>query len=273
MDVGPHPHIGLSTLTYLYEGALIHRDSTGANLPILPGDVNLMASGKGAVHSERGTEALELVEAKNGRKFLHGLQLWVALPAENEDCEPSFSHASKEDLPSLQSVLSITGEASAKLIAGSLLGKSVVAIPEFWPMFMVDIDAKSGSKLTFPIEELHDVAVYVVQGRVKVGAEETVIDTGEAAVYTSLPKKNVMCLEALEDATIAVFGGLPLPEERHIVWNYVATSKAKIKAAVREWDGIVRGQEGMKRIRFGEVVGEDNTDSIAMPPSFNAKAK
>lgn len=273
MDIGPHPHIGLSTLTFLYEGAMIHRDSTGADVAILPGEVNLMTSGKGAVHSERGNEALHLIPDKDGRKWLHGLQMWVALPAENESCDASFAHAAAQDLVSLDSVINISGKAKATLIAGSLLGCSVHAIPEQWPMFMVDVEAEAGAELSFPLEELHEVAVYVVDGRVAVGAEASILDRGEAAVFEAVPKKNILELKAGENARVAIFGGLPFPEERHIVWNYVASSKTTIKSAIREWDSVIRGQGHATGTRFARVAGENNLDSIPMPPSFNAKVQ
>lgn len=265
MNVGPHPHIGLSTLTYLYQGAIVHRDSTGADIPILPGEVNLMTAGKGAAHSERGNEALSLISEDGGKKWLHGLQLWVALPKEQELCDPSFAHGAAEDLPYVDSYMNTSGNVSAKLVAGSLLGQCVSAIPEHWPMFMVDVDIKEGATLEFPIDGQHEAAIYASQGRVRVGAEGSLLDQGEAAVFVSSPGKNMVFVTAEEDSRIAIFGGLAFPEPRHIVWNYVSSDKKLIENAVVDWASVVRGN---RTERFPPVKGEDNLDPIPMPDSF-----
>eukprot|EP00035_Acanthoeca_spectabilis_P007439 m.136715 g.136715 ORF g.136715 m.136715 type:complete len:198 (-) comp13956_c0_seq1:501-1094(-) len=131
VNVGPHPHIGLCTLTYLFEGAVLHRDSTGAERTILPGEVNFMIAGRGVTHSERGREVTHLIpETANGAKVMHGLQMWVALQKEQEDCEPSFGFAT-EGVPILEDVDGV----DAQLMLGSALGKTQSALDATQPLF------------------------------------------------------------------------------------------------------------------------------------------
>lgn len=260
MNVGPHPHVGLSTLTYLYEGACIHRDSTGADVAILPGQVNYMTAGKGAVHSERGNDALELIPEENGMKVMHGIQLWVALPKEDEECEPSFVHAREEECPMLTQVIQ-PGNGTAKLVAGPFQGESVKPIPMHSPMFMIDIRGSDEAHVQVPIKTGEEVCVYVVQGTIKL-IDGVSITQGDAIVYTSTTK---LSFKLLGDCKVVVFGGEPLAEGREILWNYVASSKEIINRAVADWQDVISGKPSQ---RFPNVHGEKNDDPIPMPNSF-----
>lgn len=190
VDVGPHPHIGLCTLTYLYSGAILHRDSTGAEQPILPLAANWMVAGRGVVHSERGKEAAHLVEqGPDGRRTAHGLQLWVALPREQEDVEPSFHHVAKEDLPVIacdaESRSGATAAGSegtvARVVAGEAMGVRS-PVPVHSPMFLVDLQLPSSGWFRFELPAGQEAAVYVAKGAVQVGGERAQAATGDILV-------------------------------------------------------------------------------------------
>uniref|UniRef100_A0A7S3YM82 Pirin N-terminal domain-containing protein n=1 Tax=Lotharella globosa TaxID=91324 RepID=A0A7S3YM82_9EUKA len=218
MDVGPHPHIGISTLTYLLSGAIVHRDSTGADATILPGEVNWMTAGKGVVHSERGNEALGQIKPDaDGKKMLHGMQCWVGLPKEQEDIHPSFHHIDHHQTLDVSENLRELGEVSGRLIVGRIPGSpEVEGIPHHWPMFMLDIELAKTSSVAIPIDENHELGVYVVQGRVASGSEEATLDVGDASIYTHEGKakgaQSVRVKTLGEHARVVVFGGLPFPE-------------------------------------------------------------
>jgi redox-sensitive bicupin YhaK (pirin superfamily) len=235
IDVRPHPHIGLATVTYLFEGEILHRDSLGMVQPIRPGEVNWMTAGRGIVHSERTAP-----ELRNGGHRLWGLQSWVALPLDHEEDAPSFRHFSQEQLP----LIEMNG-VGLRVIAGSLFG-AASPVPALSEMFYADaaMPIRSGLTLTPEHEER---AVYVVQGALEI--EEEVYNAGTLLVLA--PGEPVE-LTAFGNSRVALLGGAPLGE-RHIWWNFVSSSRERIEAAKRDWkDG-----------RFPPVPGE--TEFIPLP--------
>ena len=237
VTVRPHPHIGLATVTYLFEGEIIHRDSLGSHQAIHPGDINWMTAGRGIVHSER-THPDRL---RQGAR-LHGLQLWAALPTALEESEPSFSHHPAASMP--QRTL---GGAELRVLAGSAYGMSspVVCLS---PLFYVDATMTAGSELTLP-SEYDERAAYVVEGAVQCAGER--VDVGRMIV---LPSGVNVVLRAEQPARIVLIGGAPLDGERHIEWNFVSSSKERISQAKVDWkDG-----------RFPKVPG-DEIEFIPLP--------
>ncbi|MGH8288444.1 MAG: pirin family protein [Steroidobacteraceae bacterium] len=237
IDVRPHPHIGLATVTYLFEGEIVHRDSLGSHQPIRPGDVNWMTAGRGIVHSER-TGA----EPRRTGSRLNGLQLWVALPLEHEAAEPEFHHHPARDLPALD----LAGT-RVRVLAGSAFGeRSPVRI--YSPLFYVDVAMPAGCELPLP-EEHEERAAYVVDGTIECGGEQA--QRGRMMVF---PPGVRAGLRAVSDARVALIGGASLAGERHIFWNFVSSSEARIEQAKRDW------REG----RFAKVPG-DEREFIPLP--------
>lgn len=218
-DVPPHPHIGLSTLTYLLEGSIFHRDSIGSATEIKPGAVNWMTAGKGVVHSERTPEYL-----RNSPQFLHGFQIWVALPKALEESEPSFFHIEAEEISSWKD-----GDIEYKLIAGEAFGKKS-AVPTHSPLYFVEIKSKTKQKLNIGHHIFGEVGMYVLEGSVNIEGN----DYGTKQLL--IAKNASLCeFEINENTTIYLFGGEPFPEERHIFWNFVHSDKEKIEEAKINW--------------------------------------
>ncbi|MFC0184465.1 hypothetical protein SAMN04515674_10224 [Pseudarcicella hirudinis] len=219
MDVPPHPHIGLSTLTYLFEGNIMHKDSLGTEIEIKPGQVNWMTAGSGIVHSERTPEYL-----RHSEKILHGLQIWVALPKELEEMEPSFFHAAEEDLPHWKSE-----GLSYKLVAGSFAGKES-PVPVYSPLYFLEIKSTSAQKVSIGSELYGEAGLYILEGSVE----------GEGNTFGPkqllVAKNSQLCeFEMAENTTVYIFGGEPLPEDRLIYWNFVATDHEHIENAKMKW--------------------------------------
>ena len=235
IDVRPHPHIGLATVTYIYEGEILHRDSLGVVEAIRPGEVNWMTAGRGIVHSERTAP-----ELRNSGHRLWGLQSWVALPPDHEEDAPSFQHFSKEQLPLIEK-----NGIELRLIAGSLFG-AVSPVPALSAMFYADASMPIRSSLTLTPEH-EERAVYIVQGALEV--EDEVYNAGTLLV---LAPGESMELTAFGNSRVALLGGAPVGE-RHIWWNFVSSSQERIEAAKRDW------KEG----RFPPVPGE--TEFIPLP--------
>ncbi|MCF8466278.1 MAG: pirin family protein [Sneathiella sp.] len=229
MDVRPHPHIGLATVTYLYEGSILHRDNLGSVQEITPGDVNWMTAGRGIVHSERSGDT-----ARAREQLVHGLQAWVALPRKMEEIKPSFIHYPRAELPE------ISGDGwTGRLIAGALFGaRSPVATLN--PLFFADIRMYTGAEIALR-PDYDEGAVYVVSGRVQIGGKT--VEAGELAV---LQKHVDVSLIAMEASVIAFLGGDSLPEPRFMYWNFVSTSRERIDRAKSDW----RDQ------RFTKISGE-----------------
>jgi len=246
MDVPPHPHIGLSTLTYLFEGNIMHKDSLGTEIEILPGQVNWMTAGKGIVHSERTPERL-----RHSDKTLHGLQIWVALPKELEEMECSFYHADEKDLPRWKE-----GDLSFCLIAGKFKDK-VSPVPVYSPLYLIEIKAASAQDVTIGTDLYGEAGLYILEGSVT--AEEHTFEPKHLLVA----KDSKLCTFKMEaGTTVYIFGGDPLPEDRLIYWNFVATDNEHIENAKQKW----RDQA------FEHVPGE--TEFVPLPPDHpNVKLK
>jgi redox-sensitive bicupin YhaK (pirin superfamily) len=230
MDVRPHPHIGLATVTWLFAGAIRHRDSLGSAVDIHPGDVNWMTAGKGIVHSER-TPPDERHHGQN----LHGIQVWVALPKSHERIDPEFHHHGADVLPKVK-----RDGASLVVIAGDAFGVTS-PVRVYAPMFFVEARLEAGATLTMP-EQHAEWGAYVVEGAARFGDLELgALDMGVA--YDGEPP----VLTAREPSLVMLFGGAPLDGERHLWWNFVASSPELLEAAKVDWSEgrfpIVPGDE------------------------------
>ncbi len=236
IDVRPHPHIGLATVTYLFEGELMHRDSLGFAQQIRPGDVNWMTAGRGIVHSERSSP-----DARDRDLTLHAIQSWVALPQSHEETEPSFHHHGAETLPSLE----IDG-VQLRLIAGSAYGETS-PVKVFSPTFYLAAEMPAGASLTLPLEH-EERAVHVAEGAVCVEGQS--LKVGQMAVLAAGAE---ITLQAEAGSRVMLLGGATMDGERHIWWNFVSSSKDRIEQAKADWkDG-----------RFDAVPGE--TEFIPLP--------
>lgn len=237
MDVRPHPHIGLATVTYLLAGEIMHRDSLGSVQRITPGDVNWMTAGRGIVHSERTPP-----ELRGEPQEMFGLQFWVALPRDKEEIDPSFVHHPESDLPVLE------GEGSRiRLVAGSLFGKRS-PVATMTETILADIALDEGARTVIPAGH-EERALQLVEGAVEIGG---------AAIHSP----RLIVLEAGREVTVAansgparlvLLGGDRLDGPRHLWWNFVASSKERIEAAKADW----------KNGRFPPVPGE--TEFIPLP--------
>lgn len=242
MDVRPHPHMNLATVTYLFEGCVRHQDSLGSDQLIEPGAINWMIAGKGIVHSERTPKDERAHECK-----LNGIQLWVALPLEFEECEPSFSHHPKNTLPEFS-----IGDAKVKLLLGKAFG-FVSPVPVQSDLFYAEVKMKKGDVVTFSIEN-REAAVYVVHGCVQVEDREN--KSLEMLVLKSTDHFEV---RALEDSHFMLIGGSPVGE-RFIFWNFVSSSKERIEDAKKDW------QSGPQKTgtRFKQIPN-DHQEYIPLP--------
>ena len=221
-DIGQHPHIGLSTLTYLFEGEMMHRDSIGTIQRITAGDVNFMTAGKGVVHTERTPE-----DMRDGKTYpIHGFQIWVALPKNLEEIEPTFQHIPKTQLPKWTK-----NNIDFTLVAGSAFGKtSPVKVHSH--LFMLEL--KNKEEAIFQSEESlkGEIGICVVSGKIE--AEGEIIEEGNMLVSK---KANWCSIKIHPNTHILIFGGEPLEEERFIHWNFVASTQAKIEKAKQRWQG------------------------------------
>ncbi|MEM1124421.1 MAG: pirin family protein [Bacteroidota bacterium] len=232
MDVDQHPHIGLSTLTYLLEGEMEHKDSTGAFRIVTPGSVNFMTAGKGVTHTERTPQH----QRDGGTYLIHGYQVWIALPKELEEMEPSFVHFDKIDLPSW-----LEGDAIYTLVAGEGFGRKS-PVPVYSPLFMMDIVVNKAHQLNVNGQLKGEIAVVVVKGSVKDG--DHCIEQGQMLIS----KTDDQCAVQIEpNSRILLFGGQPFPEERLMHWNFVSSSKALMEKAKADW----------RNKRFPKVPGDD----------------
>ena len=219
IDVRPHPHIGLGTVTYLYDGEFQHRDSLGTNQMIYPGEVNWMVAGQGVTHSERTSE-----ETRLGKSRLYGIQTWVALPEKDEDRGASFEHHSKTSLPVLE------GEGKKlRLIMGRGWGARA-PVSTFTDMFYADVEMLPGARLPMP-DDHEDRGLYVLEGSVEIAGEA--FDKGRMMVFRPGDAMTVTAGE--QGARIMALGGETLSGPRHIWWNFVASSREKIDAAREAW--------------------------------------
>ena len=233
LDIGQHPHIGLSTLTYLFEGEIVHRDSIGTVQKITPGSVNWMTAGKGVVHTERTPEALR----GNSTHTLHGFQIWVALPKALEDKEPEFFHIERDLLPRWKE-----NEVTYTLVAGEAYGKKS-PVPVYSPLFMVEVKSSHRFELDAQQNLRGEIGICVVEGYIEACGER--IEKGNLLVSK---EEDVCELVMGENTHLLLFGGKPFAEERHIFWNFVASEKDTIEQAKQAWKEkkfkMVEGETG-----------------------------
>ena len=218
-DVMPHPHIGLSTLTFLFEGNIMHRDTLGTEMEISPGAVNWMTAGKGIVHSERTPEYL-----RHSDKAMHGLQIWVALPKELEQMEPAFFHVEKEQIPAWSE-----DGLEYKLVAGEACGRKS-PVPVYSKLYLLEIKSTTQQTVKIGSELYGESGLYILEGSIE----------SDGNVYE--PKQLLVANDAslceftiAANSSIYIFGGEPFPEERFIDWNFVSSSKELIAEAKQKW--------------------------------------
>lgn len=237
IDVRPHPHIGLSTVTWLFDGSIYHRDSLGSSQPISPGELNWMTAGRGIVHSER-TAPPELARERK----VFGIQSWVALPKQFEETAPAFDHVEAHRLP----VVDERG-ISARIIAGSLYG-ATSPVKTHSDLFYADVQMAAGSALPLPVDH-EERGVYVAEGEIEVAGQS--FTEGRLLVFR--PGDHIT-LRAKGNARVMLLGGEPMDGPRYIWWNFVSSSKDRIEAAKDDW----------KQARFAIVPG-DEKDFIPLP--------
>lgn len=235
INVKPHPHINLATVTYLFEGEIFHRDSLGNAQPILPGEINLMIAGKGITHSEREREELKL---KN--RTLHGIQLWHALPEAFEEISPAFYSYRSDELPKF-----INNNVDFKLLMGDAYGYSS-PVKTYCQTLYIEVNIPKNVSIDLPIEE--ELAIYVIKGEIEYNKQ--VINSHTMLIIDS---SNLYKLDALLDSHIVIIGGDKL-SHRFIEWNFVSSNKDRIKIAKDNW----------KNGRFKKVYG-DEEEFIPLP--------
>jgi redox-sensitive bicupin YhaK (pirin superfamily) len=237
-DVRPHPHIGLATVTYLFEGAMMHRDSLGNAQRIEPGAINWMSAGRGIVHSERKPDDLR------DRNYLnHGLQLWVALPREHEEDEPSFVHTPAAAIPGLQ-----VGHVGVRVLVGEAFGARSPVQPAA-PTLYLDVQLPEGAALDLP-PIAPEMALYPVQGAITVDGQS--IEAGAMAV---LEPGQPVRLAGIGAARVAIVGGAPLDGPRYLWWNFVSSRRERILQASADWEAQ----------RMGGIAGDP--EFIPLPPT------
>lgn len=236
VDVRPHPHIGLATVTYLLEGEIMHRDSVGSEQPIRPAEVNWMIAGRGITHSER----FEHARVQGGP--MHGLQAWVALPEESEEIDPSFAHYGADALP-------VVDDAGVKMriIAGKAFDKEA-QVRTLSPMFYVHAELAEGAAVEMPTSYA-ECAAYVVSGEVSAGGEN--FHPGQMLVFAS---KDAADIKAQQPSVVMLLGGEPVGP-RFIEWNFVSSSKERIEQAKADWRA--------GRMKLPDL---DNSEFIPLPP-------
>jgi redox-sensitive bicupin YhaK (pirin superfamily) len=237
-DVRPHPHIGLATVTYLFEGAIMHRDSLGSAQRIEPGAINWMTAGRGIVHLERAPEEMKATAYVN-----HGIQLWAALPTAKEEVEPAFEHTPSKDIPTLT-----VGDAGVRVLIGQAFGRTS-PVKTFSPTLYLDVQLRAGG--TFELPPLAaELALYSIDNDIEVDGEEIAAHTLVLLVAGKASR-----IAAPQSARLMVLGGEALDGHRLIWWNFVSSRKERIGAASQAWEAQAMGQ----------VAGE--TEFIALPES------
>ncbi|NAW84637.1 hypothetical protein CAG69_21685 [Vibrio sp. V43_P6S15P86] len=216
IDVRPHPHIGLATVTYLFEGEMLHRDSLGTEARVLPGDINLMVAGRGIVHSERQRE-----EIKAGPQDVHGLQLWLALPTDLEQSEPGFFHYDKDEIPEVE-----RNDVPIRVMMGCAYGV-VSPVKTLSKTLYIEARLKSGQTLVLP--EAEERALYIVKG--SVALREITLDEHCMAIFGD---ESDITVTAQSDTILTVVGGAPVGK-RYMEWNFVASDKSLIEQAKADW--------------------------------------
>ena len=237
IDVRPHPHIGIATVTYLYEGEIVHRDNLGFHQTIRPGEVNWMTAGRGISHSERTPGDLRASGSK-----IFGMQTWVALPKSVEEVDPEFTHHTVDELPVIED-----GGAQVRLIVGSLFGKRSPA-KTFSEMFYADVSLKPGARI--PLDASYEErSVYVLDGEIEIAGD--VFGPGRLLVFRP---GDQLTIAARTPARITLQGGEPMDGPRYLWWNFVSSSQERIEQAKADW----------KAKRFGMIPG-DEIEFIPLP--------
>ncbi len=237
MDVRPHPHIGLATVSWVFDGAIQHRDSLGFDQSIKPGELNWMTAGRGIVHSERTAAA-----DRTNDKGLFGIQSWVALPKASEDMAPAFDHVPPAALPLLQDKTR-----SVRIIAGDMFGaKSPVKTQS--ALFYADVVLQAGGRVPMPTEHI-ERAIYITEGEVEIAGDN--FEAGRLLVFKT---GDEITVSSSRGARFMMLGGEPMDGPRYIWWNFVSSSKDRIEAAKEDW----------KLARFAIVPGDEN-DFIPLP--------
>jgi redox-sensitive bicupin YhaK (pirin superfamily) len=246
LEVDQHPHIGLSTLTYLFEGEILHRDSLGSEQRITPGDVNWMTAGRGVVHTERTPPDL-----RDGKQYRsHGYQIWVALPKELEDMDPEFYHVPASHLPAWKNDgLNFT------LIAGKAYGKES-PVPVHSEMFMLKVESTRSNSLNLDNQLQGEIGFCVVDGYIEMSQSR--IDKGKMLV--SKANDHYQITQG-ENTTLLLFGGQPFEEPRYIFWNFVSSDKEKLKQASLDW----------QHRNFPKVDGDDTY--VPLPANYSIRFK
>jgi redox-sensitive bicupin YhaK (pirin superfamily) len=236
MDVRPHPHIGLATVTYLFAGEIMHRDSLGTVQKIVPGDINWMTAGSGIVHSERTPD-----DRRDSAMEMHGLQTWVALPLAEEECAPAFVHYPSASLP-----VAMLDGVQVRVLAGQMCGL-ISPVKTSSPTLYAAAEFSHDTLLEIPAD-YEERAVYLASGELEIDGQT--LQAGQMAV---LPRAQVVTLRSAAGAHVMILGGAKIDGERHIWWNFVSSSRERIEAAKAAW------REGA----FAPVPGE--TDFIPLP--------
>ena len=237
IDVGPHPHIGLATVTYLFSGTILHRDSLGSVQAIEPGAINWMTAGRGIVHSERTPP-----ELRGGGAELSGIQAWIALPRGLEECAPAFVHHAAATLP----IHRETG-ATIRVLVGTLAGVTSPVVPAS-AMLYADVELAADARFVVPADQ-PERALHVASGTVRVGGEH--FTAGELLVFRA---GDAIPVESVGPARVLVLGGEPLDGPRHLWWNFVSSSPERIEQAKADWEAE----------RFTPV--PDERERIPLPP-------
>jgi len=237
VDVRPHPHIGLSTVTYLFDGNMDHKDSLGNDMRIVPGDVNLMSAGSGIVHSERTG-----LDVRQSPSRLFGIQSWLAQPKSLEDSDPDFIHIGSADVPSFE-----TAELSGRLILGAFQGFQS-PIKTQWDTLYLELKITKGGRVEIPLTT-EERALYLLSGEIAVGGT----NYHERRMMVLRPGTDI-CVQACEDVHLIVLGGAAMDGPRYIWWNFVASSIDRIKSSAEDW----------KNRKFALVPG-DEKEFIPLP--------
>jgi len=242
IDVRPHPHVGLATITYLFEGSQIHRDTLGSNQEVLPGDVNWMTAGRGIAHSERTGEKVRM----EGHR-MHGIQSWIGLPQKDEEAPPSFQHVAAEHLPEWDEK-----NVRLRLIAGTAFGRTA-PVNVFSPIFYADARFEPGGSLHYGAE--HDERAFlVIEGEVQTAGGPNGVEAHQAGAMLALEPGEEVTLYSDGPARVMLLGGARLDGERHLWWNFVSSRKERIEQAKHDW----------KAGAFGKIPGDD-VEFIPLP--------
>ncbi|MEM9696560.1 MAG: pirin family protein [Myxococcota bacterium] len=238
LDVRPHPHIGISTVTYLFDGEIMHHDSLDSHQAIQPGAINWMVAGRGIVHSER-----KPVRASTTAFTLHGIQLWVALPKDKEEMAPSFSHHPGDSIPTVE-----RPGATLRVLLGRVYGVES-PVPAESRLFYVHAELQAGAELEIPAD-FDERAVYLVEGALRYGE---IVEAEPQMLILADGSQGV--LQAATDCRVMLLGGDRLEGKRHLWWNFVSSSKARIEEAKADW----------KAGRHFEKIPGDDVEFIPLP--------